>query len=47
VFYMPQRGATMAELPEDAKNRVSHRARAAEKALPILRALLSGELPQA
>lgn len=42
VFYMPQHDATMAELPEETKNRVSHRARAAEKALPTLQALLCG-----
>jgi XTP/dITP diphosphohydrolase len=29
VFYMPEHGCTMAELPTEVKNRVSHRARAA------------------
>jgi XTP/dITP diphosphohydrolase len=29
VFYMPEFGCTMAELPTEVKNRVSHRARAA------------------
>lgn len=28
VFYMPERGKTMAELSEDEKNRISHRGRA-------------------
>jgi len=30
VFYMPEHGCTMAELPPEVKNRVSHRGRAAE-----------------
>jgi len=29
VFYMPEHGCTMAELPAEVKNRISHRARAA------------------
>ena len=29
VFYMPEHNCTMAELPEETKNQVSHRARAA------------------
>ena len=29
VFYLPEFGCTMAELPMDVKNRISHRARAA------------------
>jgi XTP/dITP diphosphohydrolase len=41
VFYMPDRGATMAELPPEVKNRVSHRARATQAALPILQRLLA------
>ncbi len=36
VFYMPEFGCTMAELPEKVKNRVSHRARAAQAAVPHL-----------
>lgn len=31
VFYIPEYGRTMAELPDDEKNRISHRARAVEK----------------
>jgi XTP/dITP diphosphohydrolase len=41
LFYYPPLGATFAELPAEAKNRVSHRARAVASALPILRAWLS------
>jgi XTP/dITP diphosphohydrolase len=40
VFYLPDRGQTMAELPPAVKNRISHRARAAQAVLPILRRLL-------
>jgi len=39
VFYLPQHGKTMAELEPSAKNRISHRARAAQKAREILREL--------
>lgn len=41
VFYLPQCGCTMAELSQDEKNRVSHRARAVEAALPMLKRLVS------
>jgi XTP/dITP diphosphohydrolase len=41
LFYYPPLGATFAELPSEAKNRVSHRARAVASALPILREWLS------
>ena len=41
VFYLPERDCTMAQLPQTEKNRISHRARAVEAALPILRRLLS------
>lgn len=40
VFYLPDRGQTMAELPPTIKNRISHRARALQAALPVLRRLL-------
>jgi XTP/dITP diphosphohydrolase len=43
VFYMPARGCTMAELEPAVKNRVSHRARAAHAALPLLEAYLRRE----
>ena len=36
VFYFPEYGMTMAELPPEAKNKISHRARAAQKAREIL-----------
>jgi XTP/dITP diphosphohydrolase len=31
IFYLPERGATVAELPAEIKNRISHRAKAAAK----------------
>lgn len=37
LFFMPEYGKTMAELPSDVKNRVSHRARAMQEALKLLR----------
>jgi XTP/dITP diphosphohydrolase len=40
VFYVPEAGLTMAELPEGSKNRISHRARAAQKMRPILQRIL-------
>ena len=36
VFLLPDRGLTMAELPEADKNVISHRARAIQAAVPIL-----------
>jgi XTP/dITP diphosphohydrolase len=36
VFYFPGLGKTMAELPPEIKNRISHRARAAARAAKIL-----------
>ena len=40
VFYVPEAGLTMAELPEDFKNLISHRARAARSMRPILERML-------
>ncbi len=40
VFYMAEHGQTMAELEPEVKNRISHRARAAEGARRILQELL-------
>jgi XTP/dITP diphosphohydrolase len=40
VFYLARYGCTMAQLPQDEKNRISHRGRAAEAALPILGRLM-------
>lgn len=42
VFYLAEYQKTMAELPEDEKNRLSHRARAVFAAAPTLRRLLAG-----
>ena len=40
VFYLPSYDCTMAQLDPEEKNRVSHRARAVDAAVPILRRLL-------
>jgi XTP/dITP diphosphohydrolase len=40
VFFLPEFQATMAELPPETKNMISHRARALQAAIPILRELL-------
>lgn len=42
IFYVLEQGRTMAELEPEIKNQISHRARAAQAALPRLRALLGG-----
>jgi XTP/dITP diphosphohydrolase len=39
IFFIPELGRTMAELDMDEKNRLSHRARAVQNSLPILREL--------
>jgi XTP/dITP diphosphohydrolase len=36
LFYLPEYGLTMAELTEEEKNRISHRAKAMERFLPLL-----------
>jgi XTP/dITP diphosphohydrolase len=41
IFYMPEFNATMAELPPEVKNRVSHRAQAAQAAKEILHRLVT------
>ncbi len=41
VFYMPDRGLTMAEVPPEIKNQISHRARALEAIRPVLADLIS------
>ncbi|MCC7359914.1 MAG: RdgB/HAM1 family non-canonical purine NTP pyrophosphatase [Anaerolineales bacterium] len=43
IFWLPDRGATMAELPEDVKNTLSHRGRAVQAAESYLRALMAGK----
>jgi XTP/dITP diphosphohydrolase len=37
IFFIPELGRTMAELDMDEKNRLSHRARAVQNAIPILK----------
>ncbi len=44
VFYFPNLGKTMAELPPEVKNRISHRAKAAARAKKILAGLLQNNL---
>ena len=44
VFYLPEFGKTMAELPADVKNQISHRAKAAQKAKMLL--LKMAKLPE-
>jgi XTP/dITP diphosphohydrolase len=39
IFYMPELGKTMAELPLETKNKVSHRGKAAKKAREVLKRL--------
>ncbi len=40
VFYLPDRGLTMAQLPPEVKNEISHRGRAARAAKALLMALM-------
>ncbi len=40
VFFVPEHGVTMAELPPEVKNRISHRAQAAAEAKQLLLRLL-------
>ena len=42
VFYLPDYHRTMAEIPMDEKNRISHRAEAARKAVTLLQELAEG-----
>ncbi|MGI6368016.1 MAG: XTP/dITP diphosphatase [Anaerolineae bacterium] len=39
IFYVPEHGCTMAQLPQEEKNRISHRARAAQAMVTLLRRL--------
>jgi XTP/dITP diphosphohydrolase len=43
IFWLPERDATMAELPEDEKDIISHRGRATIQAQEILRELLNAQ----
>jgi XTP/dITP diphosphohydrolase len=46
VFYVPDRQSTMAELPSEVKNAISHRGLAAQRAKTLLQELLAtGEFP--
>jgi XTP/dITP diphosphohydrolase len=40
IFYLPDHGATMAQLPSEEKNRISHRGRAARAAERLLKGML-------
>ncbi len=40
IFFIPELGQTMAELEMDEKNRLSHRARAIQNAIPMLKEIL-------
>lgn len=44
VFYLPELKKTMAELSMEEKNQLSHRARAFEKAVPILKELQRNQI---
>jgi XTP/dITP diphosphohydrolase len=46
IFFIPEFGCTMAQLPPEAKNRISHRARAVQAARPILERLLHQRQPE-
>jgi len=39
IFFLPELGKTMAELPSEMKNKISHRARASQKARQVLQQL--------
>ena len=43
VFFLPDQGKTMAQLPADEKHRISHRGRAFSTITPLLRQTLSGD----
>lgn len=42
IFYLPEFKCTLAQLPPETKNRISHRAAALRAALPIIRDMVSG-----
>jgi len=41
IFFIPGFDCTLAQLPQETKNRISHRARAAQATLPIIRRLVN------
>lgn len=45
IFRLPQYEKTMAQLPPEVKNRISHRARAVQEMLPILSRILADRDP--
>lgn len=45
IFYSPELGKTMAQMDSAEKDAVSHRGRAVQKALPLLRSLLTESVP--
>jgi len=45
IFYLPEYGQTMAQLPPAVKNSISHRARAVQHMLPILSRILTETAP--
>ena len=40
VFYIPETDQTMAQLPPEVKNQISHRGRAAQSALALLKSMI-------
>lgn len=44
IFYLPELGKTMAELPLESKNKISHRGRAAARAREVLERLATNRL---
>ena len=44
IFVVPERGVTMASLPPEVKNRISHRARALEKTKRFLSGLVTSQV---
>ena len=42
IFFLPEYACTLAQLAPEIKNRISHRARAAHAALPMIRELATG-----
>ena len=42
IFYLPEFGQTMAEIGRTTKNQISHRARAINAVVPILKAVVTG-----
>lgn len=43
IFYVPRLGKTLGEISDDAKNRISHRGRAAKRVRPLLASLIEGD----